>query len=105
MLYAARNRAKLEGVPCTLEAGYLESIWPVDNCCPVFGEEFKVNKKRVRGHAGPNALSPTLDKIRPELGYVPGNVVIISHRANTIKSRETDPAMLRRVADWLEKAL
>jgi hypothetical protein len=54
--YGARERAKLDGLICTLDG-------------PVFGDEFVVNKKKVRGHAGPNALSPTLDRICPELGY------------------------------------
>lgn len=33
--------------------------------------------------------SPTLDRIVPEVGYVPGNVIVISNRANTIKSNAT----------------
>lgn len=36
---------------------------------------------------GPN--SPTLDRIRPDLGYVKGNVIVISGRANRIKSDAT----------------
>jgi hypothetical protein len=30
--------------------------------------------------------SPSLDRIIPELGYVKGNIMVISHKANTIKS-------------------
>lgn len=30
--------------------------------------------------------SPTLDRIRNELGYVPGNVAVVSYRANRLKS-------------------
>lgn len=33
--------------------------------------------------------SPTLDRIVPEVGYVPGNVIVISNRANQIKSNAT----------------
>lgn len=36
---------------------------------------------------GPN--SPSLDKIVPELGYVKGNIVVVSLRANQIKSDAT----------------
>ena len=30
-----------------------------------------------------------MDRIRPKLGYVPGNVVVVSHKANAIKSNST----------------
>jgi hypothetical protein len=48
--------------------------------CPVLGIPlFKIGKK-----VGPN--SPSLDCIIPELGYVPGNIVVMSFKANTMKS-------------------
>ena len=33
--------------------------------------------------------SPSLDRIRPQLGYVAGNVRVISNRANHLKSNGT----------------
>lgn len=45
--------------------------------------------------------SPTLDRIVPDLGYVPGNVAVISFRANAIK-RNATVAELKAVAAWLE---
>ncbi len=48
---------------------------------------------------------PTFDRIRPELGYVKGNVRIISWRANNLKSNCTDPAELRAVADYIEREM
>lgn len=36
-----------------------------------------------------NDASPSLDKIIPSLGYVPGNVLVISWRANRIKCDAT----------------
>jgi len=47
--------------------------------CPVLGSPLKIAK----GYAQPN--SPSLDRIKPELGYVPGNIIVMSHRANRIK--------------------
>ncbi len=101
ILYGARSRAKKQGIPCDLTANYLRSIWPEDNCCPIFGTPFV--KGRAGGGPAPNTA--TLDKIIPELGYVEGNVAVISHRANCIKQSEKDPAGLRKVADWLEKRI
>jgi hypothetical protein len=45
--------------------------------------------------------SPSLDKINPELGYVPGNVAIISYRANRIKNNGTAEEH-RLIADWMD---
>lgn len=42
----------------------------------------------------------TLDKINPKLGYVPGNVQIISYRANTIKNSATLAEMKLIVKNW-----
>lgn len=47
----------------------------------------------------------TIDRVIPKLGYVPGNIIVISHQANSIKSNETNPANIRRVAEWLEREL
>lgn len=47
------------------------------------------------------AGSPSLDRIRPELGYVPGNVWAISYRANQIKNDAT-LAELRAIVAGLE---
>ncbi len=64
--------------------------------CPVLGIPLFVRDGKV----GPN--SPSLDKIVPELGYVTGNVKVISNLANNIKQDVTDPQVLRRVADYVE---
>ncbi len=48
--------------------------------------------------------SPQLDRLVPDLGYVKGNVVVISRLANTIKQRAT-ANQIRAVADWYEAAL
>lgn len=75
----ARRRADAKGVPFDLSPDDIS----VPKFCPVLGIELKVNK----GRCGPG--SPTLDRVRPEAGYVRGNVVVVSHRANTIKSDAT----------------
>lgn len=95
MTSKARRRAKDKGFPFDLTSQYIMSI--AEDVCPVFGTE--LCWERGNGFS-PN--SPTLDRIVPELGYVEGNVAVISMRANAIKQDAT-PDELRKVADWIEK--
>ena len=76
MLLVARRRAKSKNIPFSITSN--DVVFP--QLCPILGT------KLVVGIGRPNAESPSLDRIFPELGYVPGNVRVISHKANTIKS-------------------
>jgi len=76
MLDNARARSKKAGVPCTIT---LNDIY-LPTCCPIFGTELKVSEKHLTED------SPSLDRVKPELGYIPGNICVISYRANRIKS-------------------
>jgi hypothetical protein len=92
----ARHRAKKRGVPCEITAKDIRGCFPLDGCCPITRSPFE----RGRGKCGPQSMS--LDRIVPELGYVPGNIAVISHLANTIKQNCTDPEVFRRIANYLE---
>lgn len=98
MIKGARGRAKEHGVPFGITAKYIRSCFPEDGCCPITRQPFKHGD----GKCGPQSMS--LDRIIPELGYVPGNIAVISHLANTIKQNCTDPEVFRRIADYLERA-
>jgi hypothetical protein len=97
-LHNARRRAKTKGVSFEIDSAYLLSI--AEDQCPVFKIDFTWGRvmKAGKGHTLPT--SPSLDRIIPELGYVPGNVVFISHRANKVKQDVTE-VELYAVADWL----
>lgn len=88
----ARTRAKRKGVPCTIT---IDDVPPIPDTCPVLGIPLRINNTAAQGD------SPSLDRIVPELGYVPGNVMWISNRANSIKNDAT-PTELRAVADFYE---
>lgn len=91
MLKAAKARAAKAGVPFDLtEADIL-----IPTFCPVFGHRLE----RALGSRGPGPHSPSLDRIVPSRGYVPGNVVVISNRANRAKS-DLSTAELVALADW-----
>ena len=82
----SKARARKQGVPWDLTVEYLESL--VVSHCPVTKEPLDWERRQVvDGH--PTKNSPSLDKIIPALGYVPGNCAFLSHRGNAIKSNGT----------------
>lgn len=92
MYHNALNRARKKGLPFNLTKEYLEGI--MTYTCPVLGIPL------VFG--GPSREdSPSLDRIVPELGYVVGNVIVISNKANSIKN-SASASEIRKVAQWLE---
>lgn len=95
LLGRAKQRAKKKDLPFNITK---EDVI-VPELCPVFGIRLEVGD----GSGGkPN--SPSLDRIIPELGYVKGNVVVISQKANQIKAYASS-SDIRRVADWLDQVL
>ena len=92
-LTSCKRRAKVRGLACNLTNAYLRGITPDE--CPVFGTPFSFVGNEVA-----SSTSPSLDRLDPALGYVEGNVVVISMKANSIKSAYGADD-IRRVADWL----
>ena len=96
MWTSANHRAKVKGVPFSIEPK--DIIIP--EFCPVFGTKLEVGKCRIKGETRANAAS--LDRIISDLGYVKGNIRVISYRANTMKS-DASVEEIKRLAEWLEK--
>lgn len=81
----ARKRGRKKGLAATIRPG--DIVWPTH--CPVLGikldyPERSGQRKDLFGIAAANY--PSLDRWDCSLGYVPGNVFVISFRANTLKS-------------------
>lgn len=91
MLSNARQRARKAGVPFGITAADIV----VPSHCPVLG----IPLVRHLGKKGGGDSSPSLDRIKPELGYVRGNIIVVSRRANRIKTDAT-PEELEAVADF-----
>ena len=87
MVSRARTRANKAGIPFEITAA--DIVIPTH--CPVLGIPL------IQGRGRPEPGSPSLDRIVAERGYVPGNIVVISNRANTLK-RDATPAELRAIA-------
>lgn len=92
MVRAAKARATKTGVPFNLTP---EDI-TIPHLCPVLGIPLVV------GNDKPTDNSPSLDRVMPSLGYVPGNVLVLSNRANRIKNNAT-VMELRMVAEFFER--
>lgn len=91
LLKLAKQRCKKSGVACTIS----EKDIVIPEFCPILGLKLEFGEMDNRNN------SPSLDRILPELGYIRGNVAIISHLANRIKNTGT-AAEHRLIADWMD---
>jgi len=82
-LCSCKVRAKKANVPFSITLQDLIDMFPADNLCPVLKVPF------VWGTKDNKDLSPSLDRMIPELGYVKGNIKFISYKANRIKNDST----------------
>ena len=76
---AKKANAKRNGIEFTLQFGHFE--WP--KYCPILGLEIDYFAD------GRQENSPSIDRIDSSKGYIPGNVHVISWRANRIKNDGT----------------
>lgn len=93
ILTSARARAKVRGIAFDI----LPEDISLPTHCPITGVEL------IYGCGVGRKDGPSLDRIRPELGYVRGNVRIISFLANSLKSDCTDPRIFRALAEDAER--
>jgi hypothetical protein len=92
MVRAAKARATKKGVPFNITP---EDI-TIPSTCPVLGIPLVVGQPKATDN------SPSLDRVVPLLGYVKGNVIVISNRANRIKNNASVHE-LRAVANFFEQ--
>ncbi len=74
-----KHRATYANLPFSLRP---EDI-VIPEICPILGIPLKFSLRQAAHN------SPSIDRIIPDLGYVPGNIAIISHRANMLKGDGT----------------
>ena len=90
LICGAMRRSEKMGLPFSIDRNDFE----IPENCPVFGFPLK------SGNGVHAYNSPTIDRIVPELGYVKGNIQVISQKANSIKgSRSLDE--WRMFASWV----
>ena len=76
LLEQTRLRARRLSIPFDL----VDADIVIPDRCPVLGMPL------VIGTRGDTEASPSLDRFIPRLGYVRGNIAVISNRANRLKS-------------------
>lgn len=79
ILNSTRSRAKERGIEFNLE---IEDII-IPDICPVLDIPLKFSDK------GREENTPSIDRLNNDLGYIKGNVHIISWRANRLKNNQT----------------
>lgn len=94
MYDSAKIRARRSGITFSITVEDVRAVWPRDDRCPVLRIPLKA------GSGAPHDGSPTLDRLDARLGYGPGNLAVISYRANRAKSNCTAKE-LERIAKWM----
>ena len=89
LIRGAKSRAKKKGIPFNITQDDLF----VPTHCPVLG----IPLITTFGESTDN--TPSIDRIIPALGYVKGNVIIVSKLANRIKTNAT-PDQIQAVATF-----
>ena len=95
LLWGAKKRSKDQSLPFDIE----ESDIIIPTHCPYL--KIELTTTATRGSQRTSVYS--LDKIVPQLGYVKGNVEVISHLANTMKSNATKEQLIEFAKTILER--
>lgn len=87
----AKSRCASSNIPFDIESSELVGLYEQNGGrCSLSGLPFKQTSNR--GQAGMFSIS--LDRVRPELGYVSGNVRLILNCLNAMKGTETDEELI-----------
>jgi hypothetical protein len=94
LVIECRSRARKLGIPFNIDEADLKN----QMICPVLG----IPMFRTPGKCTEN--SPTVDRIYPALGYVRGNVCVISWKANRLKGASDDPGDFEAIAAYIRRS-
>lgn len=95
LIWAAKKRAKQKGVPFNITKD--DIVIPTH--CPYLGLELIPHAPLGTDRSAVISL----DRVIPELGYVKGNIEVISQQANTMKNNATPEQLVEFAHRILEK--
>lgn len=84
LFYNAKQRAKKLNLPFNIEVK--DIIIP--DFCPLLEIPLKIGDGNIKDN------SPSLDRIIPDKGYIKGNIIVISSKANVVKNNLTKDSLL-----------
>ena len=87
LLKGAEQRARRKGVPFKLSGKWVKDHWT--GRCELTGIEFVLGQRGP----GPKAFSPSIDRIKPELGYTDSNCRFVIWAVNAFKAEGDDAQM------------
>ena len=93
-----KGNAKRKGIPFSIR--YEDIVWP--EFCPALGTRLDYSAGRQGHQLRDPRIVPSFDRLDNSKGYEPGNVVVISLAANSIKNEYTADEVLA-VAAWLAR--
>ena len=89
----AKSNSRYENVPFNLT---IDDIPEIPTVCPILGIPVQLH----RNHPRPNSIS--IDRIVPREGYVDGNILLISYRANALK-KDATVAEMESIINYMEE--
>lgn len=85
MLRGVRSRSKAKRIPFDIDIDYLNDLWNAnDGCCALTRIPFQLGPGERKGRM--HKYGPSLDRIIPKLGYIKGNVRLITNHMNVALS-------------------
>jgi hypothetical protein len=97
LFYSAKQRAKKSKVDFDIEIG--DIIIP--EYCPILKIKLDV-RQGFSDNRKPRFNAPSIDRINSALGYIKGNIIIMSYKANVLKKDGTSTEHIK-VAEFMEK--
>ena len=94
MWYRAKSRANQKNIEFNIS---IEEV-VIPEICPILG----IKLQCYSGSPGGRHESPSLDRIDNNKGYIKGNIRVISHLANQMKSSSNEENMIQ-FAKWISK--
>ena len=93
MLARAKSRAKKHNININIDISDIV----IPEYCPILGVPLIIHK----GSSGGKKNSASIDRIDSSKGYIKGNIMIISHLANMMKSSATNKELIT-FANWIK---
>ena len=100
-----RAERNVNGRECNLT---VSDLWGLPVCCPILGMKLDYRARlwaimqKVRKPCPRSDNAASLDRIDNNLGYVRGNVIVVSNRANTLKNAASLDE-LKQITEFYEK--